>query len=63
MNFAKVIKRGRRTYSLCHNDNIRRALEYITWKQNTTGIFVNVTMRAYKGKKYNPDKFTWIVEG
>ena len=63
MNFRKIMKRGRQMYMLCHNDDIQQALEYLTWTQNTTGIFKNVTTRAYHGKHYNPDKFTWIVEG
>jgi hypothetical protein len=63
MNFHKIMRRGNRVYMLCYNEDIRRAFEYITWVQNTTGIFKNVTMRAYKGKKYNPDRFTWIIEG
>ena len=63
MNFRKVMRRGRRVYLLCHNDNIRRALQYLTEVQTTTGIFKNIRITAYHGKHYNPDKFSWIVEG
>lgn len=60
---VKTYKRNGKTYYLTLNDSIRAELEYLNHVQNITNRFLNITMKKYHGSKWNPEKFTWIVEG
>ena len=57
---TKSIK-GAKWYLLSPSD-ITTFVDFISWAQTKSGIFENVTIKPYKGKKYNCS-FQWVVVG
>ena len=43
-------------------DNIAAFIRYETWAQGVANCFYNVTVKPYKGRKYNP-AFVWVCVG
>lgn len=48
---------------LCHKNYINRTIDEITQRQTARGIFANIAVKPYRGKKYNPGEYCWIVIG
>lgn len=61
MVFARKSARGAKWYLMPPAD-IPGFIKYISWAQTQAGIFENVTVKPYTGKKYNP-AFQWVVVG
>lgn len=55
-------KHGGASCYLIAPDNVAAFIRYISWTQSVTGYFYNVTVKPYKGHKYNP-AFMWVCEG
>ena len=43
-------------------ENVQAFLAYLSWAMCTANWFVNVTVKPYKGRKYNP-AFVWVCVG
>lgn len=43
--------------------DIQATLKYISWSQTTAGMFYNVRVLPYRGKKYNPETYVTIAIG
>lgn len=61
MIHARKSTRGAKWYLMPLAD-IPGFIKYISWAQTQAGIFENVTVKPYTGKKYNP-AFQWVVVG
>lgn len=59
----KSFKRQGKIYTLIHKDNIKSCIDFISRTQTKTGIFLNVSIKPYKGKAWNPEKVCYIVQG
>lgn len=61
MIYATKSINGAKWYLLPPSD-ITAFVDFISWAQTKTGVFENVAIKPYKGKKYNCN-FQWIVVG
>ena len=43
-------------------ENVQAFLNYLSWAMGVANWFVNVTVKPYKGRKYNP-AFVWVCVG
>ena len=43
-------------------ENTQAFLRYVSWAMQRANWFVNVTVKPYKGRKYNP-AFVWVCVG
>lgn len=43
-------------------DNVAAFIRYETWTQEVSNCFCNITVKPYKGQKYNP-AFVWVCVG
>lgn len=59
----KCFKRNGKIYTLVYKHNLQSELNYISWTQGETEIFLNVSVKPYKGREYNPEKVCWIIQG
>ena len=58
----KYTKDGRE-WLLIKKENLYTELHYINWVQNKLNDFRNIKIEEYKGKRYNPARFCWVVIG
>ena len=49
------------SYLIAH-ENVQAFLQYVSWAQRVSNRFCNVTVKPYKGRKYNP-VFVWVCVG
>lgn len=61
MVYARKSSNGAICY-LLSPDSVQAFIRYISWVQSVTGYFYNVTVKPYKGRKYNP-AFVWVCVG
>ena len=61
MIYATKSINGAKWYLLSPSD-IMAFIDFISWAQTEAGVFENVRIKPYKGKKYNC-KFQWVVVG
>lgn len=61
MVHARKSTRGEKWYLMPPAD-IPAFIAFISWAQREVGIFENVTIKPYTGKKYN-STFQWVVVG
>lgn len=61
--FKYIKRRNGKEYALIKKEDTQAAFSLITQRQLKTGLFHNVTTKPYRGKKWNPDKFVWVVIG
>lgn len=43
-------------------DTVQAFIRYETWAQGVANCFCNITVKPYKGRKYNP-AFVWVCVG
>ena len=43
-------------------ENVQAFLDYLSWAMRVANWFVNVSVKPYKGRKYNP-AFVWVCVG
>lgn len=43
-------------------ENLDAFLKYVSWAETKANWFCNVTVKPYKGRKYNP-AFVWVCVG
>ena len=43
-------------------ENVQAFLSYLSWAMGVVNWFANVTVKPYKGPKYNP-AFVWVCVG
>ena len=43
-------------------ENTQAFMQYVSWAQRVSNRFCNVTVKPYKGRKYNP-AFVWVCVG
>lgn len=43
-------------------ENLDAFMAYVSWAQRVSNRFCNVTVKPYKGRKYNP-AFVWVCVG
>ena len=48
---------------LVKKENVYQETHYLNWVQNKLNRFENISIKPYKGKKYNKDLFCWVVVG
>ena len=53
---------GGTSYYLLSPDNVPAFIRFISWAQGIANCFCNVTVKPYKGRKYNPS-FVWVCVG
>ncbi len=56
-------RRNGKQYALFKKEDIAQAIRYLGEFQCYVGRFYNVSVKPYRGKHWNPEKFAWIVEG
>lgn len=61
MIHARKSTRGAKWYLMPPAD-IPAFIAFVSRAQTQAGVFENVTVKPYKGKKYNP-AFQWVVIG
>ena len=55
-------KHGGASCYLVSPDTVQVFIRYETWAQGVANCFCNITVKPYKGRKYNP-AFVWGVRG
>ena len=61
MVYARKSSNGASCY-LLSQDSVQAFIRYISWAQGVANRFCNVTVKPYKGRKYNP-AFVWVCVG
>jgi hypothetical protein len=66
MNFKGTIyavkhREGVDSYLIAPKDT-QAFMRYVSWSMSVANRFVNVTVKPYKGRKYNP-AFVWVCVG
>lgn len=56
-------RRNGKQYALIRKEDLRQAIQHLIEWQSYNGTFYNVSVKPYRGKHWNPDKFVWVVEG
>lgn len=59
----KTLRRGGSLWYLVDKANTQAHIDFLTWSMNQAGVFVNVAIKPYKGRKFNPAKMQYIVVG
>lgn len=59
----KTFHRGGAIWYLIDKANTQAHIDFFTMSMSKTGVFVNVAIRPYKGRKFNPAKMQYIVVG
>ena len=47
---------------LINPEDMQAFMRYVSWAQQVSNRFCNVTVKPYKGRKYNP-AFVWVCVG
>lgn len=55
-------KHGGASCYLVSPDNVQAFIGRVSWAQGVTGLFYNVAVKPYRGRKYNP-AFVWVCVG
>lgn len=55
-------KHGGASCYLVSPDTVQAFIRYETWAQGVANCFCNITVKPYKGRKYNP-AFVWVCVG
>lgn len=55
-------KHGGASCYLVSPDTVQAFIRYETWTQGVANCFCNITVKPYKGRKYNP-AFVWVCVG
>ena len=55
-------KCGRAICYLIDPNNVSAFIRYETWAQEVSNCFCNITVKPYKGRKYNT-AFVWVCVG
>lgn len=55
-------KHGSASCYLIAPDNVAAFIRRVTWAQGMVNRFCNITVKPYKGRKYNP-AFVWVCVG
>ena len=55
-------KHGSASCYLIAPDNVAAFISRVTWAQGVVNRFCNITVKPYKGWKYNP-AFVWVCVG
>lgn len=55
-------KHGGASCYLVSPDTVRAFIRRVTWAQGVSNCFCNITVKPYKGRKYNP-AFVWVCVG
>ena len=55
-------KHGGASCYLVSPDTVQAFIRYETWAQGVANCFCNITVKPYKGRKYNP-AFGWVCVG
>ena len=61
MVYAKKKHGGASCYLIAPN-NVAAFIRYVTWAQGVANRFDNITVKPYKGRKYN-SAFVWVCVG
>ena len=59
--YARKSNGGASCY-LLSPDSVPAFIRFISWAQGVANCFCNVTVKPYKGRKYNPS-FVWVYVG
>ena len=59
--YARKSNGGASCY-LLSPDSVPAVIWFISWVQGVANCFCNVTVKPYKGRKYNP-AFVWVCVG
>ena len=59
--YAAKHKGGVDSY-LIDPEDMRAFMQYVSWAQGVANCFCNITVKPYKGRKYNP-AFVWVCVG
>lgn len=62
MNYICKEKARRRKLLLVSPDTVQAFIRRVTWAQGVVNCFCNITVKPYKGRKYNP-AFVWVCVG
>lgn len=63
MTIFKSFKRNEATWYLVHKNTTEKHVERFNKIQCEIGIFANIAIKPYTGKKYNPQTMQYIVIG
>lgn len=55
-------KHGGASCYLIAPDSVADFIRYVTWAQGVANCFCNITVKPYKGRKYN-HSFVWVCVG
>lgn len=55
-------KHGGTSCYLVSPDMVQAFIRRVTWAQGIVNCFCNITVKSYKGRKYNP-AFVWVCVG
>lgn len=55
-------KHGGASCYLVSPDTVQAFIQRVTWAQGIANCFCNITVKPYKGRKYNP-AFVWVCVG
>ena len=55
-------KQGGASCYLVSPENVQAFIARVSWAQGVTGLFCNVAVKPYRGRKYNP-AFVWVCVG
>lgn len=55
-------RRGGIESYLVSPESVQAFMQYVSWAQRVSNRFCNVTVKPYKGRRYNP-AFVWVCVG
>lgn len=62
ITISKMPLKTSRKCLLIYQTGVQAFIRYETWAQGVANCFCNITVKPYKGRKYNP-AFVWVCVG